>query len=139
MNYSRIKNTKFSYSVGWHQKIVQKMTRGRSLGDLIDVVKYVVIKERLMATLRKKWIDAKYYIECRVLYKARRPIDCIQPHLVTNMSIINSRRAVTLFRTWSHNLIDDEYHLLFTCFAFSAIHTSCDYILRRGDNFSVTL
>ena len=73
-----------------------------------DAMKYVVIEERLMDPLRKKWKDAKrtkleYYIaninpECWVLYKARRPIDRIQPYLITNMSI-NSRRALTLLRT----------------------------------------
>ena len=41
--------------------------------------------------------------ECQVLYKARSSIDCIQPYLITDMSI-NSRRALTLIRTQSHNL-----------------------------------
>ena len=50
-----------------------------------------------MESLRKKWEDAKrktfiYYIsninrECWVQDKVRRPIDCIQPYLITNMSI----------------------------------------------------
>ena len=79
--------------------------------------------------------------------KARRPIDSIQPYLITNMSI-NSRRALTLLRTQSHKLgievalchqnpsnikackvceeglVDDEYPLLFTCSAYSAIRES---------------
>ena len=74
--------------------------------------------------------------ECQVLYKARSSIDCIQPYLITNMSI-NSRRALTLLRTRSPNLDikvslwnpnqpkikackvckeglpEDDYHLLF--------------------------
>ena len=50
-----------------------------------------------MESLRKKWEDAKrktfiYYIsninrECWVQDKVRRPIDCSQPYLITNMSI----------------------------------------------------
>ena len=55
---------------------------------LSDPVKYVLIEERLMDPLRKKWkFDAKrtkleYYfadinLECWVLYKTRRPIDRI--------------------------------------------------------------
>ena len=49
-----------------------------------------------MDPLGKKWV--LYYIvtinpECWVLYKARRPIDRIQPYLITNMSI-NSHRAL---------------------------------------------
>ena len=73
-----------------------------------DVMKYVVIEERLMDPLMNKWKDAKstkleYYIaninsKCWILYKARRPGDCNQPYLITNMSI-NSRRALTLICT----------------------------------------
>ena len=69
---------------------------------------YVMIAERLMVSLRKKWEDAKrtkleYYIanvnhECWSQYKARLPIDCIQPYLITNMSS-NARRALTLLHT----------------------------------------
>ena len=65
-----------------------------------------------MDTLRKKWKDVKrtkleYYIaninsESWVLYKTRKLIDCIQPYLITNMSI-NSCRALVLLRTQSHN------------------------------------
>ena len=53
-----------------------------------DVMKFVVIEEKLMRPLRKKWKVAKRiklecYIaninsECQVLYKASKPIDCIQ-------------------------------------------------------------
>ena len=137
-----------------------------------DAMKYVVIEERLMEPLRKKWKDAKrtkleYYIaninpECWVLYKARGPIDRIQPYLITNMSI-NSRRALTLLHTWSHNLgievalshqnqpnikackvckeglLEDEDQLFSTCSAYNAIRKSYDDILRGGDDFSVTL
>ena len=35
-------------------------------------------------------------------------------------------------------LVEDEYHLLFTCSAYSAIHESYDEILRGGDDLSVT-
>ena len=76
---------------------------------------------------------------------------------------INSCRALTLLRTRSHNLgievalwnqnqpnikackvckeglVEDEYHLLFTCSAYSAIRESYDDILRGGDDLSVTL
>ena len=50
----------------------------------------------------------EYYIvdinpECWILYKARRPIDRIQPYLITNMSI-NSCRALTLLQTRSHSI-----------------------------------
>ena len=58
----------------------------------MDVMKYEVIEERLMEPLMNQWKDAKctkleYYIaninpECWVLYKARRPIDRIQPYLI---------------------------------------------------------
>ena len=59
-----------------------------------DVMKYVVIEERLMKLLRK-WKDAKRTnLEYYIAYKIRRPIDRIQPYLITNMSI-NSRRAQT--------------------------------------------
>ena len=66
-----------------------------------------------MKPLRKNWKGAKrtkleYYNaninpECWVLYKARRPIDHIQPYFITNMSI-NSRRALTLCRTLSQKV-----------------------------------
>ena len=36
-------------------------------------------------------------------------------------------------------LVEDEYHLLFTCSAYSAIHESYDDILRGGDDLSITL
>ena len=59
------------------------------------------------------WEDAKrtkleYYIanvnpECWSQYKARMPIDRIQPYLITNMSS-NARRALTLLYTVSHKL-----------------------------------
>ena len=35
--------------------------------------------------------------------------------------------------------IKDDYHLLFTCFAYSAIRESHDDILRVVDDFSITL
>ena len=73
----------------------------------------VKIEERWMESLRKKWEDAKrtnleYYIsninlECWSQYKARIPVDNIQPYLITNMSS-NARRALTLLRTRSHKL-----------------------------------
>ena len=78
-----------------------------------DAMKYMVIEERLMELLRKKLKYAKkrkieYYIAntnsgCLVLYKARRPIVCIQPYLITNMSI-NSHRALILLHTRSHKV-----------------------------------
>ena len=59
-----------------------------------------------------KWENAKrtkleYYIaninpECWSQYKARMPIDLIQPYLITNMS--NAPRALTLLSTRSHKL-----------------------------------
>ena len=79
---------------------------------------------------------ANIHSECWVLHKARRPIDGIQPYLITNMSI-NSRRALAILRTRSPNLDikvslwnpnqpkikackvckeglpEDDYHLLF--------------------------
>ena len=36
-------------------------------------------------------------------------------------------------------LVEDEYHLLFTCSTYSAIHESYDDILSGGDDLSVTL
>ena len=36
-------------------------------------------------------------------------------------------------------LVEDEYHLLFTCVAFSAIRKSYDDILRGDDDLSITL
>ena len=55
-----------------------------------DAMQYVVIEERSIEPLRKKWKASKmtnleYYIanispECWVHYKARMPIDCIQPY-----------------------------------------------------------
>ena len=98
---------------------------------------------------------ANINLECWVLYKARRLVDLIQPYLITNMSI-NSRRALTLLRTRSHNLgievalwnqnqpniktckvcneglVEDEYHLFFTCSTYNAIRESYDDILRGG-------
>ena len=97
-----------------------------------------------------------------VLYKARRLIDCIQPYLITNMGL-NSRKALTLLCTPLHNLgievalwnqnqptiktckvckeglVEDEYHLLFTCSPYSAIRESYDDILRGGDDLSIAL
>ena len=65
-----------------------------------------------MDPLRKKWKDSKrtkleYYIaninpKFWVLCKTRRPIDPIQPYLITNISI-NSRRALALLISQSHN------------------------------------
>ena len=73
------------------------------------------------------------------------------------------KRPLTLLRTRSHNLsnevalwnqneanikactvcedglVEDEYHLLFTCFACSTIRDNCDDILRKGDDLRVTL
>ena len=92
-------------------------------------------------------------LEYWVLYNARRPIDRIQPYLITNMSF-NSHRALISFHTrsqnigievalWNQNqpnikackickevLVEDEYNLLFTCSANSAICESYDEILR---------
>ena len=58
---------------------------------------YVGIEDRLTEPLRKKCKHVKranleYYIaninlECWVPYKARWPIDRIQPYLITNMNI----------------------------------------------------
>ena len=36
-------------------------------------------------------------------------------------------------------LVEDEYHLLFTCSTYSAIHESYDDIISGGDDLSVTL
>ena len=36
-------------------------------------------------------------------------------------------------------LVEDEYHLLFTCSAYSAIRGSYDDILRGGDDLNVIL
>ena len=57
-----------------------------------DAMEYVVIEERLMDPLMKKWKDAErtkleYYIanihaECWVLYKPRKPIKSVQPYLI---------------------------------------------------------
>ena len=48
-------------------------------------------------------LHCKHHPKCWVLYKERRPIDCIQPYLITNISI-NSHRALTLIHTRSHKL-----------------------------------
>ena len=45
-----------------------------------DAMKYVVIEECCIDPLRKN-------PKCWVPYKARRPIDHIQPYLITSMSI----------------------------------------------------
>ena len=125
-------------------------------------MKYVVIEERLMEPLRKKWKDAKYYIaninpEC--WFYIRHEDQLIVFNLTSLLTwVFNSRRALTLLRTQSHNidievalwhqnqpnakecnvckegLVEDEYHLLFTCFAYSAIHENYDDILRGGDD-----
>ena len=126
-----------------------------------------MIEERLVESLRMKWEDAKrtkleYYIanvnpECWSQYKARVPIDRIQPYLITNMSS-NARRALTLLRTrspklgievasWYQNvtnlktckvcnegMVEDECHLLFTCSTYSAIRSRYADILRGSDN-----
>ena len=76
---------------------------------------------------------------------------------------INSRRAITLLHTRSYNLdievalwnqnqphietwkvckegqVEDEYHLLFKCFGYSAIRGIYDDILRGVDNLNITL
>ena len=36
-------------------------------------------------------------------------------------------------------LVEDEYHLLFTCSAYSAVCESYDDILRGGDDLIITL
>ena len=91
------------------------------------------------------------------------PIDLIQPYLITNMSS-NARGDLTLLHTRSHKLrievaswyqnvtnlkacqvcnegmIEDKYHLLFTCSAYSAISRSrYNDILRGSANLSVIL
>ena len=72
--------------------------------------------------------------------------------------VINSRRALTL-HIQSHNLgilvtyephikawkvckeglVEDGYHLLFICFAYSAFRESYDDLLRGSDDLIVTL
>ena len=138
--------------------------------ELLDnAIQYVMIEERLMESLRKKWEDAKrtkleYYIanikpECWSQYKARMHIDHIQPYLITNMSS-NSHRALTLLCTRSHKLgieiaswyqnvtnlktcnegmVEDECHLLFTCSTYSAILSRYADILRGSDNIRTIL
>ena len=69
-------------------------------------MQYIMIEETLVESLRMKWEDAKlikleYYIanvnpKCWSQYKARIPIDRIQPYLITNMSS-NARRALNYF------------------------------------------
>ena len=100
--------------------------------------------------------------ECWCQYKARMPIDRIQPYLITNMSS-NARRALTLLCTRSHKLgievaswyqnvtnlktckvcnggmVEDECHLLFTCLTYSAICSRYADILRGSDNLSSIL
>ena len=125
-----------------------------------------------MESLRKKWEVAKrtkleYYTanfnpECWSKYKARTPIDRIQPYLITNISS-NARRALTLLCTRSHKLdieiaswyqnlpnlktykvcnegmVEHECHLLLTCSTYSAIRSRYADILRGSDNLSVIL
>ena len=112
-------------------------------------------------------LSPEYYIanvnpECWSQYKARMPIDRIQPYLITNMSS-NARRALTLLRTRSHKLgieiaswyqnvtnlktckvcnqgmVEDECHFLFTCSTYSAIRSRYADILRGSDNLSAIL
>ena len=131
-----------------------------------------VMIEGLVESLRMKWEDAKwkkleYYIanvnsECWSRYKARMPIDSIQPYLITNMSS-NARRGLTLLHTRSHKLgievasryqnvtnlkackvcnegvVEGECHLLFAWSAYSAIRSRYDNILRGSDNLSAIL
>ena len=77
-------------SSGWVVDI-RKWFRRWGVDDLLELsgnaMQYVMIEERLMESLRKKWEDAKrtkleYYItninpECWSQYKARMPIDRI--------------------------------------------------------------
>ena len=72
-----------------------------------------MIADRFVKSLRMTWEDAKrtkleYYMvnvspECWSQYKARMPIDRLQPYLITNMSS-KARRALTQLRTRSHKL-----------------------------------
>ena len=109
----------------------------------------------------------EYYIaninpECWIRYSESMPMNRIQPYLITSMSS-NSRRGLTLLRTRSHKLgievaswhqnasslktckicnegpVEDEYHLLFICSAYSVIRERFDDILRGCDNLSTIL
>ena len=76
-----------------------------------DAMHYVMIEKRPVESLRMKWEDAKrtkleYSItnvdpQCWSQYKARMPVDRIQPYLITNMSS-NARRALTLLSLSHH-------------------------------------
>ena len=61
-------------------------------------MKYVIIEERLMEPSKLEYYIANINREWWVLYKARRPTDCIQSHIMINMSI-NPHEALTLFHT----------------------------------------
>ena len=79
--------------------LLRKWYKRWGVDDLLelsgDAIHYLMIEERLVESLRIKWEDAKrtkleYYIanvnpECWSQYKARMPIDHIQPYLITNM------------------------------------------------------
>ena len=78
------------------------------MDDLLELsgnaMKYVMIEERLVESLRMKWEDAKrtfkleYYIATK-----QECILIVSNLLITNMSS-NARRALTLLRTRSHKL-----------------------------------
>ena len=87
---------------------MKKLFRRWGVKDLLvllsDDMKYIVIEERLMELLRKKWEDAKKdkikvfaNPQCWIKYLARRIVDSIQLYLITNMTI-NSCRARHSFK-----------------------------------------
>ena len=48
-------------------------------------------------------------------------------------------RALLACTVCNEGLVVDEYHLLFTCSAYSVVRESYDDILKGGDDLSVTL
>ena len=110
INYKRITKAKSYNLFGWFD--IKKWSKDTwvYLEDLLKLsngaTKYVVIEERLLEPLKKKWEDAKrtkreHYItninpKYRLQYKARMHVDHIQSNVITNKSINSCRALIVL-------------------------------------------
>ena len=68
-----------------------------------DVIQYLVIRERVMEPLRKSWKMKKieYFLaninpKCSIQDKAIMFIVCIQPYLITNISLCRALHSFAL-------------------------------------------
>ena len=93
-----------------------------------DVMHYVMIEERLVEYKRMKWEDAK-----------RKKLEYYIANVNHEHHGIKMYEFATCKVHCNEGMVEDGYHLLFTCSTYNAIHSRYDDILRESDNLSVIL